>query len=493
MTDSEIIELLQMQLKTQQQQNEFLQKTIESLNQNIQSQTETIETLTEKIADLEEKLKKNSRNSSKPPSSDGYSKPNPKSLRPKSEKKAGGQKGHKSSNLSVPKKIDRTVSHYPARCEKCPLFEKCRGTVCVPAEKRYTVDIIVKTDVVEHQVFRMNGCSKHGGMHRGEFPEGVNAYIQYGQNLSSLLVNLSMDGMSADHLHKTIGRMFDIPLSTGTIINKLEKCAGLVSPLMDRIKEKIVHGPVAHFDETGIRVDGRTKWVHSSSNRDFTYLTLSEKRGKDGMDENGVLPDFKGIAVHDCWKAYWRYFEATHAICAVHILRELVGVIENHPHQRWAKMFRDMLHELYRLKKSYADCGRTRLDTCYLDYYSLKYDEIIGIARKENPPPLQTEIKRGRKKKGKVLALIERLAQLKDSMLLFARNFEVPFTNNAAERTIRNLKSKSKVAGNFRSDDGARWYLKIRSYIDSARKHGINAFEAVKLAFAGTPALCLGF
>ena len=327
MTDSEIIELLQMQLKTQQQQNEFLQKTIESLNQNI-------ETLTEKIADLEEKLNKNSRNSSKPPSSDGYSKPNPKSLRPKSEKKAGGQKGHKSSNLSVPKKIDRTVSHYPARCEKCPLFEKCKGTVCVPAEKRYTVDIIVKTDVVEHQVFRMNGCAKHGGMHRGEFPEGVNAYIQYGQNLSSLLVNLSMDGMSADHLHKTIGRMFDIPLSTGTIINKLEKCAGLVSPLMDRIKEKIVQGPVAHFDETGIRVEGRTKWVHSSSNRDFTYLTLSEKRGKDGMDENGVLPDFKGIAVHDCWKAYWRYFEATHAICAVHILRELVGVIENHPQQR---------------------------------------------------------------------------------------------------------------------------------------------------------------
>ena len=252
MTDSETIELLQMQLKTQQQQNEFLQKTIESLNQNI-------EILTEKIADLEEKLNRNSRNSSKPPSSDGYSKPNPKSLRPKSEKKAGGQKGHKFSNLSVPKKIDRTVSHYPARCEKCPLFEKCKGTVCVPAEKRYTV-----------------------------------------------------------------------------------------------------------------------------------------------------------------------------------ILRELVGVIEN-------------------------------------------------------PPPLQNEIKRGRKKKGKVLALSERLAQLKDSMLLFARNFEVPFTNNAAERTIRNLKSKSKVAGNFRSDDGARWYPKIRSYIDSARKHGINAFEAVKLAFAGTPALCLGF
>ena len=143
MTDSEIIELLQMQLKTQQQQNEFLQKTIESLNQNI-------ETLTEEIADLKEKLNKNSRNSSKPPSSDGYSKPNPKSLRPKSEKKAGGQKGHKSSNLSVPKKIDRTVSHYPARCEKYPLLEKCKGTVCVPAEKRYTVILRKLVGVIEN-------------------------------------------------------------------------------------------------------------------------------------------------------------------------------------------------------------------------------------------------------------------------------------------------------------------------------------------------------
>lgn len=156
-------------------------------------------------------------------------------------------------------------------------------------------------------------------------------------------------------------------------------------------------------------------------------------------------------------------------------------------------MFRDMLNELYILKKSYVCCGRNQLDNCYLDYYDLKYDEIIRIARKENPPPVITGVKRGRKKRGKVLAIIERLACLKDSMLLFVRNFEVPFTNNSAEQTIRNLKSKSKVAGNFRSDDGAKWYLTIRSYIDSARKHGVNAFEAVKLVFAETPSLCFGF
>lgn len=493
MTDSEIIEILQTQLKTQQQQNEFLQKTIESLNQNIQSQIETIEKLTEEIADLKEKLNKDSHNSSKPPSSDGYKKPSPKSLRPKSDKKAGGQKGHKFSNLPTPKKIDRAISHYPTKCLKCPMFEKCKGTICVPAEKRYTVDVIVKTDVVEHTAYRMNACAMEGGMPKAEFPNGVNAHIQYGENLSSLIVNLSMDGLSADHIHKTIGKMFDIPLSQGTVINKVEKCASLVAPVISKIKKELLKSEVLNFDETGVKVNGKIQWVHSSSSPYFTYLTLSEKRGKEGMDENGVLPLFKGIAVHDCWKPYWKYENVTHSICGVHILRELVGVIENNPLQSWAKIFRDMLYELYRLKKSYMYCKRERLDSCYLDYYSQKYDEIIEIARKENPPPISTEQKRGRKKKGKVLALVERLSELKSSMLLFVRNFKVPFTNNSAEQTIRNLKSKSKVAGNFRSEDGASWYLKIRSYIDSARKFGINAFDAVKSAFIGKPDFCFGF
>ena len=479
MTDSETIEMLK-------QQNDFLQRTVASLNQNI-------EKLTEEISELKERLNKDSHNSSMPPSSDGYSKPKPKSLRQKSGRKAGGQTGHKSSNLSVPKKIDRTVRHYPSKCLKCHLFEECKGTVCVPAEKRYTVDIIVKTDVVEHQAYRMNACAEEGGMPVADFPEGVNAFIQYGNNLNSLIVNLSMDGLSADHIHKTIGNMFGIPLSQGTVINKLQKCAAHVAPVMSAIRDRLVQSPVVNFDETGVRVDGKTKWVHSSSDRLFTLLTLSEKRGKPGMEENGVLPRFKGIAVHDCWRPYWEFPDVRHGICGAHILRELVGVVENHPEQKWAKMFRDMLHELLRLKKTYIECGRSKLDSCYLDYYSLIYDEILEVARKENPPPVSTATKRGKKKRGKVLSLIERLSSLKDSMLLFARNFDVPFTNNSAEQTVRNLKSKVKVAGNFRSDDGTEWYLKIRSYIDSARKHGINAFEAVKLAFSETPALCFGF
>jgi len=393
----------------------------------------------------------------------------------------------------VPEKVDKVEKHYPEKCFKCPCFEKCRGTICVQAEKRYTVDVIIKTNVVEHQVYRMNACAMHGGMYKGAFPEGVNGFIQYGPNLTSLIVNLSMDGLSTDHIHKIIGTMFDIPLSQGTVLNKIEKCASNIAPVIEKIKAQLIKSAVLNFDETGCRVDGKTKWVHSASNKDFTYLSVHEKRGKEGMDDNGIIALFNGIAVHDCWKAYWRYPEIIHSICGVHILRELVGIIENYPGQSWAVLFRDMLYELYRLKKSYIDCGRDKLDTCYLDYYSLRYNNLLELAKRENPLPAVTEIKRGRKKKGKVLALVARLEEYKDSLLLFANKFEVPFSNNLAEQTIRNLKSKGKVAGCFRSDEGAVWYLKIRSYIDSARKHGVNAFEAIKLAFIGSPETCFGF
>lgn len=493
MEGSELIDFLKNQLQSQKEQNEFLQKTVSSLNENIQVQTETIARLTEEIAELKEKLNKDSHNSSRPPSSDGYKKPKTKSLRQKSDRNAGGQKCHKAANLPAPRKVDEIERHYPEKCQGCPCFEKCRGTVCVQAEKRYAVDVIIKTKVTEHRVYRMNACAMHGGMSRGKFPEGINAFIQYGQNLTSLIVNLSMDGLSADHIHKIIGSMFGIPLSAGTVLNKIEKCASGITPVIERIKERLVKSPVLHFDETGCRVNGKTKWVHSSSSRKFTYLSVHEKRGKEGMDDNGIIPLFRGIAVHDCWKAYWRYPEIRHGICGVHILRELAGIIENYPGQEWAVLFRNMLQELYRLKKAYAGCGRRRLDRCYLDYYSLKYDEFLEQAERENPVPAVTGIKRGRRKKGRVLALAARLKEYKDSLLLFAENFEVPFSNNLAEQTIRNLKSKGKVAGCFRSDDGARWYLKIRSYIDSARKHGVNAFEAIRLAFTGSPETCFGF
>ena len=123
----------------------------------------------------------------------------------------------------------------------------------------------------------------------------------------------------------------------------------------------------------------------------------------------------------------------------------------------------------------------------HLHKFDKKYDTLIKLAREENPLPETADKKRGRKKKGKILALVERLDNYKASVCLFVKNFFVPFDNNQAERDIRMIKVKTKVSGCFRSEDGARDYLKIMSYIGTAHKRGFNAYEAIRQAISGHP------
>ena len=247
----------------------------------------------------------------------------------------------------------------------------------------------------------------------------------------------------------------------------------------------MIGSALGHFDETGTRVDKKLWWVHDASNCEYTYLDISPKRGTAGMEQCGVLPEFKGIAMHDCWASYWNYPDIQHAVCCAHLLRELTGIDENHPDQKWASAFIDLLLEMKKVKDKAVEKGKDSLSYYHYHKFDKKYDRLIEQARKENPLPETTEKKRGRKKKGKILALVERLANYKASVCLFIHNFAVPFDNNQAERDLRMIKVKTKVSGCFRSEDGAREYLKIMSYIGTAHKQGYNAFEAIKNAILG--------
>ena len=182
----------------------------------------------------------------------------------------------------------------------------------------------------------------------------------------------------------------------------------------------------------------------------------SPKRGNAGMEQCGVLPEFKGID-------------------------------ENHPEQKWASAFIDLLLEMKKVKDKAVEKGKDFLSYYHYHKFDKKYDELIEQARKENPLPKTTEKKRGRKKKGKILALVERLANYKASVCLFIHNFNVPFDNNQAERDLRMIKVKTKVSGCFRTEEGARDYLKIMSYVGTAHKQGYNAYEAIKNAISGHP------
>ncbi len=267
----------------------------------------------------------------------------------------------------------------------------------------------------------------------------------------------------------------------------VKRCASFVTGTVDKIKDKMIESGLGHFDETGTRVDKKLWWVHDASNCEYTYLDISPKRGFEGMEQCGVLTDFGGIAMHDCWASYWNYPDIQHAICCAHLLRELTGIIENRPEQTWATGFIDLLLEMKKVKDKAVEAGKESLSYYHYHKFDKRYEELIKQGREENPLPKETEKKRGRKKKGKILALVERLANYKASVCLFINNFSVPFDNNQAERDLRMIKVKTKVSGCFRSEDGARDYLKIMSYVGTAHKQGYNAYESIKNAISGYP------
>ena len=472
------------------EQNALLLKQNENLTASVAELTDTVDKLKQTIEELREQLNKNSRNSSKPPSSDGLGKPTVKkdrSLREASGKKQGAQEGHEGVCLSIISNPDHTENHMHSDCEGCPYHDACLEKACIK-ETRHEIDAVVTVDVTAHNLFSVPECPLHGGSRTGHFPADIKAAVQYGKNLQAMVVAFNTVGaVSINRTHEILSSVFNIPLATGTIKNMVTRCADSLKGTHEKIRLKMTTRGLIHCDETGTRVDGKTWWVHNASDRDYTYLTINKKRGRIGMDEAGVLPHARGIIVHDCWGSYWQYPDVTHAVCCAHLLRELNGVIENHPEQTWAPKFRRLLLDM---KKSWDEAvqeHRDELSSQQLSKFDTEYDDIIKTAYEENPLPETSAKKRGRKKKSKVLNLICRLDNYKASVCLFIKNLCVPFDNNQAERDLRMVKVKTKVSGCFRSEEGAQEYLTIMSYIGCANKHHINAFTAIREALNGNP------
>lgn len=487
MEKSEVIRQLQKQNDSLTAMVDSLTETVNSLTSTINDQTTLIAQLNQTILELKEQMNKNSRNSSKPPSSDGFKKTTPKSLRKPSGKKAGAQNGHPGTHLSVIAEPDEIITHMPATCTGCPHYKRCKGTACI-AEQRHVIDAVVTVTVVEHQALLVPFCRLSGGACKGEFPHEVKAKVQYGSNLQALAVSLNTVGaVSVNRTHEILSGVFNIPIATGTISNMVKRCADRLTDTVDEIKRRVIDSGLGHFDETGTRVDKKLWWVHDASNCEYTYLDISTKRGTIGMDQCGVLPEFKGIAVHDCWSSYWNYPDIQHAVCCAHLLRELTGICDNHPGQTWASGFIDLLLYMKKVKDKAVESKKESLSAYHYRKFDKRYEELIQLAREENPIPETTIKKRGRKKRGKILALVERLVKYKGAVCLFVHNLIVPFDNNQAERDVRMIKVKTKVSGCFRSEEGARGYLKIMSYVGTAHKQGYNAYEALRSAISGCP------
>lgn len=470
-------------LDYQEQQQLYLEQSKQNLEllAKVEAMTVQIEELTKTIKELEEKLNKNFKNSSKPPSSDGLKKPNRNtSLREKGTKKQGAQPGHDGTRMIIVGEPDHVTELIPTPCQNCPRWKKCKGTAC-NTERRYKVDIKITQTLEAFDAYKVV-CPKTKEMLKGIFPDDIKGEIQYGSNIAAFIVALNTVGaVSAKRVQEIACSLFDLPISTGTVCRMVARCAAKATSAVSLIKEKVMQLDVAHFDETGTRVDGKTRWVHVASNHELTYLFFG-KRGHDGMEAMGILPNFAGVAIHDCWASYWK-FPVTHAICCAHLLRELNGVMENHPQQTWAQSFKDLLLRMKTLKEKAINKCQENLSYYHLHNIEKQYDEIIQTALEENPLPKKTSGKKGRPKKGKVRALIERLQKYKAEVCLFVKDFKIAFDNNQAERDLRMIKTKTKVSGCFRTEEGIQNYLTVMSYIGTAKKHGKNAYEAIQNIF----------
>jgi len=477
---------------------EILIKRDEAQGKTITDLQATIKGLQETIKELQRQLNMNSGNSSKPPSTDGF-KRKPRSLRTKTGRKPGGQNGHNGSNMKLPHEPDEVKTHVPQKCHTCPHLAECLASnkVFTCGGTRYEVEAVITTKVIEHQVMNVAAstcpCGEQQEL-KGEFPEHIKAYIQYGNNMTVLAgIFSSFGAVSYDRMQELFKSIFEIGISQGTLKSMVSRCAKMVKPALVQIKERLTKTAVINFDETGVRSEGKLFWVHNSSNGEYTYQSISEKRGADGITANGVLPNFCGTAVHDCWSPYWKYDGVTHAVCCAHLLRELNEAQEVEPEHSWSKSFQKHLLKMKQIKEQAIAQGQNELTKAQIEALEMEYDEIMAKACDECPPPDEnTSSKRGRPKKGKVRALIERLMKLKEEVCRFINDFAVPFDNNQAERDVRNVKTKAKVSGCFRSREGAQNYLDLMSFFSTGRKHGVSAVVALQSAFAGKPEIVLG-
>jgi transposase len=320
----------------------------------------------------------------------------------------------------------------------------------------------------------------------------VSKVAQYGTEIKSQMVYLNSEQhipleRTCDLLEEWYGHR----PSEGTVVSVCAEAAEKVASANKAIKEHLVEEEaVAHFDESGFMINGVLNWLHSVSTARLTWYAIHPKRCSTAMNDIGVLPRFKGRAVHDDLAAYFLY-ETQHALCNAHHLRTLIFLSERYP-QKWIEPLKDLLLKIKAKVETAKEKGQTALSVRQRNFFLKAYDQLIARGLRANPPPKETDRKpgqRGKLKQTPARNLLLRLQKYKASVLAFMDDFNVPFDNNQAERDLRMMKVKQKVSGGFRSTEGAQNFCQIRSYLSTARKNGTKALAALRFAFAGSPFL----
>jgi transposase len=438
--------------------------------------------LRERIAELERRLGIDSKNSSKPPSSDGLRKKNTHrttSLRAKSTKKTGGQKGHQGHTLEQVAEPDLKVKHSaPDSCVGCGCDVSQEKVVTVL--KRQVFDIPTpRIEVTEHQV-EVKQCPLCQQKIPGNFPPFVKAPVQYGVRIKAVSAYLQHQHfLPEDRLSEALQDLFNCSMTPGTIANTSKSLAQTISPVVDKLAHMLKSAPVKHLDETGFRISGKTQWLHVVSTETATWYRPATKR-KDLEPLKGIT----GVVIHDHWKSYFQLENVSHGSCNAHHLRELKA-LEEIEQESWAKSMKQLLT----LGNKYRHRYRETIPEPIVIRLTQLYDSILkrGLDFHADQPPLIRKSNRGRLKRRVGHNLLLRLLDYAPNVLRFLFEAHVPFTNNQAERDLRMMKCKQKISGCFRSYPHALNFANIRSVLSTARKQNLNLLEVLIDALSGKP------
>jgi len=440
--------------------------------------------LAARVAELERRLGKDSSNSSRPPSSDGLGKPPAPRQRRGGGRRAGKQPGAPGAHLAQVGDPDQVVVHRPVVCGGCGGDLTLAPVTGV--EARQVLDLPeVRLRVTEHRAERRRCACGH--ITAGVLPAAARGAACYGPGVRALGAYVGVwQHVPVQRASELLDDGVGAGVSAGWLGGLVAEAAGGLGGFVERVREQLCRAEVAHFDETGARVAGRLHWVHSASTPLLSWFTVHAKRGVVAMDAAGVLPGFQGVAVHDGWSPYWRYPTATHALCAAHLLRELEAAAEL-PGQGWAAELAEWFTIACAKAADARDSGADRLEATVLAGLRDRYDRILAAGRAANPPPPRPPGRRRRPRRSPAACLLERLEGHRDEVCRFLADLRVPPTNNQAERDIRMVKLQQKISGCWRTLDGAQAFLTVRSYLSTARKHGVNPLAALRRLFEGDP------
>jgi hypothetical protein len=452
-----------------------------------------VEGLRGEVAELKRQRGQNSGNSSWPSSTDKFSGPAPKSLRGRSGRRPGKQPGAPGAALELVGDPDDTFHHYPDVCRSCqaPLADAAEAGVV----RRQVHDLPEpRVQVIEHQLHkrRCRGC---GTVTAAGAPEGVaaNVPVAYGGGLRALAVYLVVFQLiPIGRTAELISNLCGASVSTGWITTVLDQAHDKLEDIEQLIKTLITLSYVVHADETGIKVAENTSrkgWLHVASTTLLTSYFTHSSRGLAAVWGHGVLPGFTGVLVHDSLGMYdsaklaadGRAPVFDHQLCGAHLCRELVAAAETHPGQRWPEQAKDALEALNSAAHAARDAGLDHIPPELADPHLTLFRHAVRIGLADHPR------RHGQRKQTKTRNLLERLRDRDDDILRFTRDLRVPFTNNRAEGDLRMSKTQVKVSGTMRTAHGAARFARIRGYISTCRKNGIDALTALNGVFNGNP------